>query len=199
MREFKLLERLKGHREKWLRKILFFFMVAFSIPVFSQTVSLRNNVIYGARGILNLGVEVSTFTQQSLVLQVGYNPWEWGDNKKRQLLLFQPEYRYWFTDVYMGHFVGVQAHYAKYDYAKTTPLTTITNNRYDGSALGIGFTYGYQFILSRHWNLEASFSVGYARLNYKKYGPEKGDLLKEKSKVNYFGPTQLGLTFIYII
>ena len=199
MREDVDLKMLKNCREKWMRKVLFFFMVMLAVPLYSQRFSLKNNVLYGARGVLNIGVEIPTFSQQSLVLQMGYNPWEWSDNKKKKLLLFQPEYRYWFTDVYMGHFVGVQAHFAKYDYAKSTPFSTISNNRYDGNALGLGFTYGYQFILSRHWNLEASVSVGYARLDYKKYGPEKNDLLKEESKVNYFGPTQLGLTFIYII
>ena len=179
--------------------VMMMLLFVFLLPARSQSVALKNNVIYGARGILNIGAEFPTFSKQTLALNVHYNPWEWGDNKKRQLLLFQPEYRFWFNDKFMGHFVGVQAHYGSFDYSKTTPLKNITNNRFDGTAIGCGLTYGYQFILSRHWNLETCISMGYARLNYKKYGPNKGDLLKEKSKVNYFGPTQLGLTFVYFM
>ena len=58
--------------------------------------------------------------------------------------------------------------------------------RYKGNFYGGGISYGYQFILGRHWNLEATLGIGYARVDYKKYEcKECGDMV-EKSKKNYW-------------
>ena len=40
----------------------------------------------------------------------------------------------------------------------------VRDYRYQGSFLGAGATYGYQWILSRHWNIEAEVGVGYAHV-----------------------------------
>lgn len=63
---------------------------------------------------------------------------------------------------------------------------------------GAGLSYGYAWILSPHWNLEAQVGVGYARLWYK----ERPNLPCEKCFIdrtgNYVGPTRLSLTFSYL-
>ena len=58
---------------------------------------------------------------------------------------------------------------------------------------------GYQWIISPQWNLEAGISLGYAHLNYKRYGQSEGAALLEKSSCNYWGPTQAGISIIYFI
>ena len=54
-------------------------------------------------------------------------------------------------------------------------------------------------MISPQWNLEAGISLGYAHLNYKRYGQSEGAALLEKSSCNYWGPTQAGISIIYFI
>lgn len=54
-------------------------------------------------------------------------------------------------------------------------------------------------MISPQWNLEAGISLGYAHLNYKRYGQPAGAPLIEKSSYNYWGPTQKGISVVYFI
>ena len=54
-------------------------------------------------------------------------------------------------------------------------------------------------MISPHWNLEAGLSLGYAHLNYKRYGQPEGAAFIEKSHCNYWGPTQIGISLVYFI
>ena len=62
-----------------------------------------------------------------------------------------------------------------------------------------GISYGYQWMISPQWNLEAGLSLGYAHLNYKRYGQPEGAAFIEKSHCNYWGPTQIGISLVYFI
>ena len=189
-------------RMKHIYLFIFMFFVLntnFSLQTYSQSIAIKSNVLYDITGTINLGGEIKCFDDQSFSLSLNYNPWEFGSNKKMKQFQIQPEYRKWFDQVFIGSFIGVEAHYARYNFGSMTPFTTIRNNRYQGTLVGLGATYGYQWIINPYWNLEASISLGYSYLDYKKYGPEKGDALFKKSHSNYWGPTQLGLTFIYFI
>ena len=44
------------------------------------------------------------------------------------------------------------------------------HDRYDGSLYGVGISYGYQWIISKRWSMEATIGVGYARLKYDNVG-----------------------------
>lgn len=184
---------------------IYLFIIALTLAVtfpgkaFPQSIAVKSNVLYDLSGTLNLGGEIRCSDKHSFQLGINYNPWNLGENKKMKHFLIQPEYRYWFDETFIGSFVGVQAHFAQYNFAGTTPFTTLKDNRYQGNLIGCGVTYGHQWILSSFWSLEASVSVGYAHLKYDKYGPAKGDALKEQSHTNYFGPTQIGISFVYFI
>ena len=167
--------------------------------IFGQNLAIKNNILYDFNGTLNLGGEIKCNDNYTFNLNVCYNPWEFGENKKMKLLLFQPEYRKWFNEAFFGSFVGLQAHYGLYNYGKTTPFTTIKENRYQGTLIGCGVSYGHQWILSPFWSIEASISLGYMHLDYKKHQPDKGGALLEKSRSNYWGPTQAGISIVYFI
>lgn len=53
----------------------------------------------------------------------------------------------------MGHFIGVHAHGGKYNGG-------LKKYRYDGWGVGGGFSYGYQWIIGKHWNLETELESG---------------------------------------
>ena len=105
--------------------------------------------------------------------------------------MLQPEYRKWFDRVFMGSYIGFQLHYALFNFGGMLPWgfgngkmlgienRQIANNRYQGNLAGFGISYGYQWMISPQWNLEAGLSLGYAHLNYKRYGqPEALPLSK---------------------
>lgn len=66
----------------------------------------------------------------------------------------------------------------------------------EGWFVGGGITYGYQWMLSRHWNLEASLGVGYAYSMMKFYG--RCDRTIDERKLHYVGPTHANLSFMYL-
>ena len=108
-----------------------------------------------------------------------------------RLLLLQPEAKYWLCEKFEGHFVGAHLHGAQY-------FGGFGDKRYDGYMAGGGITYGYDWILSPHWNLEAAIGVGYAHLWYKE--SDRIPCLKcyENKHKNYWGVTKLAVSFSYI-
>ena len=125
--------------------------------------------------------------------------------------MLQPEYRKWFSGTFMGSYIGFQVHYALFNFGGMLPWgfgngkmlgienKQIANNRYQGNLSGFGISYGYQWMISPQWNLEAGLSLGYAHLNYKRYGQPEGAAFIEKSHCNYWGPTQIGISLVYFI
>ena len=75
-------------------------------------------------------------------------------------LAFQPAYRYWFCERFEGHFIGYHAHGMQY-FGDFWGLSD--NRRYDGYLVGAGVSWGYDWILAPHWNLEfeAGFGINY--------------------------------------
>ena len=186
------------------KRILFLFVTLFaSTLLYSQVVGVKTNVVMDALKIINLGAEVGLSKKLTLDLYANYNPWTYKDQKMMKMLAFQPELRYWFCDKFNGHFVGAHLHGGVYQAAAIDMpwgiWPELKDHRFKGHFYGLGVSYGYQWIISPQWNLEAGISLGYAHLNYKRYGQSEGAALLEKSSCNYWGPTQAGISIIYFI
>lgn len=165
---------------------------------YGQKVAVKTNLLYDATTTLNLGFEFGLGKKTTLDISGNYNPWKIGDFRLKHGLI-QPEFRYWFCERFNGHFLGVHGHYAKYNVGGLFLNHNMRHNRYQGYLYGGGISYGYQWILGNHWNLEATLGVGYARLSYSKYPIAScGEKLKSEDR-NYWGPTKIGLSIIYII
>lgn len=52
-------------------------------------------------------------------------------------------------------------------------------------------------MISPQWNLEAGLSLGYAHLNYKRYGQPEGAAFIEKSHCNYWAHADRNITRIF--
>ncbi|MCC8062099.1 MAG: DUF3575 domain-containing protein [Rikenellaceae bacterium] len=173
----------------------------------AQDVALKTNLFYGIYTYTpNLGMEIALGQRSTFEVSGGYNPWNLNgsaeDNKKLVHWLGTVEYRYWLCRKFNGHFFGVHALGGQFNIARhELPLLLgkgSRNYRYQGWGVGAGLTYGYQFVLGRHWNLEASAGIGYARLHYDKYDCIKcGRKLGTESR-NYFGPTKAALSLVYL-
>ena len=128
-------------------------------PAKAQEVAVKTNALYWATTSTNLSAEVSVAPKWSVELMGAYTPWTFKDDKKMKFWLLQPEGKYWFCEAFEGHFVGIHAHGAQF-------FGGFGSKRYDGWLVGGGVSYGYDWILGPHWNLEAEIGIGYAHLWY---------------------------------
>lgn len=204
------------------RKLLLFVLICASTFSYGQVVGVKTNVLMDAYKIMNLGTEFSVGKKSTIDVLVAYNPFKDGQfnnkgvtdgsmrgtdmDKMHKLLAIQPEYRWWFCDKFNGSFVGVHLHGGIYQFAGMSHFhlpfdifENIPDYRYKGYFYGGGVSYGYQWILGKHWNLEGNIGVGYSRIHYKKYQCiECGDQVGS-GNYNYFGPTKAAISLIYFI
>lgn len=167
-------------------------------------IALKFNFLYAATLTPNLGLEVGLGAKTSFELTGGYNFYSPRNKRHWKHWLVQPELRYWFCERFNGSFVGVHALGGEYNFARipNLPFTVfddLENYRYEGHYYGGGIVYGYQWILSKHLNLEMSVGAGYARVHYQKYNcPTCGNVVKEGTK-NYLGPTKAVVSLLLFL
>lgn len=164
----------------------------------AQQVGVKSNLLYDATSTFNLGLEIGLAPKWTLELPVNYNPWDFPENRKLKHWDVQPEARYWFCEKFNGHFVGLHAVVAGYNVGGLK-VFGLEKHRYEGNLYGGGFSYGYQWILTNHWSIEATVGVGYLYLTHGKYPCEKCESKLYNSTKNWFGPTKAGVSIIYII
>ncbi|MDR2919892.1 MAG: DUF3575 domain-containing protein [Tannerella sp.] len=186
-----------------MKKGIFIVLVAFlSLPLYSQHIALKNNLVYDATLTPNLSLEIALAKKITLDLGFGYNPFEFSDGKQFKHWLAQPELRFWMCEKFNGTFFGIHAHGGEFNVANLDLpfdfMQQLKDHRYEGYFYGGGVSIGHEWVLAKHWNLEASIGGGYARVEYDKY--ECGDCgAKLKSDhYNYFGVTRATLSIIYI-
>jgi hypothetical protein len=189
-----------------VRQIILLVLLGVSTDIPAQRIALKTNLLYGAATLTpNIGGEIALGDKTTLDIAAGYNPWNHhstaDDSKKLVHWLGMAEYRYWLCQKFSGHFFGVHALGSQYNIAgHRIPLLFGKNSdayRFEGWAIGAGVSYGYQFILDRHWNLEMNIGVGYIRMKYDKYKCMKcGNSIANETK-NYFGPNKAGVSLVY--
>ena len=171
----------------------------------AQQVAVKTNLLYDAATTPNIGAEVGMGKKHTMQLYYGLNPWKFsGDNggKYFKHWLLEPEYRYWFCHRFQGSFVGIHGLGGEFNAANIElPFGIekgLRDHRYEGWYIGGGLTYGYQWVLSRHWNLEASVGVGVIYADYQKF--ECGECGRKVDDDNtlYVGPTKGVLSLIYM-
>lgn len=173
---------------KWLPILLFFCMPLF---VWGQKVAVKTNLAYWATTTMNIGGEFALAPRQTLDATISYNPFHFRKNKKIMHWAVQPEWRYWPCRRLMGHFIGIHVHGGKYNGG-------LKKYRYDGWFAGGGISYGYQWIIGKHWNLETGLGLGYAYLDYDKYLRQKCGKYIDSRHRNYWGPTKLSISLMYL-
>lgn len=185
------------------RIMLLLLLFGAVIQLQAQKVSLKTNLLYDATTTPNLGIEVGLGRKHTAQLFYGINPFRFSSNETKQLRhwLLMPEYRYWFCEKFNGHFLGIHLMGGQFNIGGIdipNPIfKNLKNRRYEGWYAGGGITYGYQWMLSRHWNLEASLGLGYDRIHYKQFDCRECAPLDREADKNYFGPTKLALSLMY--
>lgn len=180
----------------------------------SAQVAVKTNLLYDATTTPNLGVEVGVGGKSTVNLVYGLNAWKFNSDSHGQRYakhwVLMPEYRWWPCSRFNGHFVGVHAFGGQMNAAnvslpipggffKGVNLTkAVKDSRYQGEFAGVGLTYGYQWPLSRHWNLEAEIGAGYGHVWYDQYPCGECGARISKGGTNYAGLTKLGVSIMYV-
>ena len=180
--------------------ILLYF---FAVTAYGQYFGVKSNVLYDLTSSVNLGVEIGFGRKVSLDVSGNYNPWTFGANRKIQHWLVQPELRLWSCETFAGHFFGVHGIAGHADVSGLKlPFKlyeSLNSDGHKGYFYGGGVAYGYQWILSQRWGFEATVGVGYINVKYDTYSVADNRLISSGNSKGYFGPTKIGLTFIYLI
>ena len=208
------------------REMLLSLLLLLCAAPMSAQVGIKTNVVGWGLTTTNLGVEAGVSRHSTLEMMGYFNPWEYGEGRHFRLWAVQPEYRYWFCESFNGHFLGVHALGGQYNVKRINfPLQRLlvsgrvteenelfpsadhaglwpdiegenAGRHVEGWYVGAGLTYGYQWILSKHWNLEASAGVGYVYSPLKYYGRCQQTI--DRRALHYVGPTNAQLSFMYV-
>lgn len=168
----------------------------------AQSQALKTNAVGWATTSINAAWEVGLSKKSTLEIGAQWNPWTFSNNKKVKHLMLQPEWRHWMCQRFSRGFFGVHALGGIFNMGGVkTPfnmLPEIRHNRLQGWFAGVGVSYGWDWVLAPHWNLEATAGVGYVYYKYEKFDCARcGDQIGKGHK-NYFGPTKLGLSLSYL-
>lgn len=175
-------------------------VLATYVPLHSQEIAVKSNLLYDVTTTLNLGAEVGVAEKWTLEASANYNPWKFGKNGRLKHWLIQPEGRYWLHRKFDGHFFGLQAHAGGFNVGGLKIFGQKRKNyRYQGHLYGLGLSYGYQWRLNDRWHFEAGVSIGWVRFNYDKYPCAPCGVKMKSDHTDYFGPTRLALSIVYRI
>lgn len=173
-------------------------------------IALRTNLLYWGTLTPNLGVELGISPHSTLLLTGSINPWKAKnpdtDNKMLKHWLASLEYRYWFCERFNGHFIGLHGYGGHFNISgHKIPLVFEESNsndyRYKGDVYGAGISYGYQFMLGKHWNLELNVGIGFGYMEYDRRDCPRCEYsnIHENQSRTFFAPTKLGISIVYII
>lgn len=175
--------------------------------------SVKTNVLSDALLTPNVGVEIGAGSRSTINLLYALNPWTFSSDdgpRKMKHWMLMPEYRWWLCTKFDGHFIGVHLMGGQYNaenvhfpfpgafFSGDNMAKGLRDHRYEGWFAGAGFSYGYQWVLAKHWNLEAEIGLGYDYVKYKKFKCADCPGKVAEGHTNYFGVSQLALSIIYL-
>ena len=173
--------------------------------VSAQRASIRNNLLYDATLTPNLGFDVRVDSLLTLGAMVGINAWDIDKdkNKKWRHLLVEANMRRWLGDsVYHKSYVEADVIYSHFNVGNTKiPFglySGVKDRRLQGDLFALGGKYGYSWIRSRTWRIEAEAGVAVGYAWFKEYECATcGQQLGDGNRI--FLLPQLGITVVYII
>lgn len=183
--------------------LVLFLTTGLFFSTHAQEVSVKTNIPYWFTATPNVGFEYVLGKNLSVEFTAGFNPFKFGDTKQMKHWIIWSELRYWLYQPTRGHFFGLHGVGGRYNIGGLDlpwdRFVGLKTARYQGSAVGVGLSYGYKWVLNDRWGLEVTAGGGFARFNYDVYSlGENGQKTGENSKY-YFGPTKGALSFIYVI
>lgn len=166
--------------------------------------ALRTNLLYDATLSPNLGVDVRVDSAWTVGLLAGVNAWDIDKekNKKWRHALFSIRARKYRDSLFHKGYYEADVIYSHYNVGNTKiPFglySAVKDRRLQGDLVALGGKYGYSWILSRTWRIEAEAGVAVGYAWFKEYDcPHCGTFLGNGDRI--FLLPQLGINVVYII
>lgn len=174
---------------------------------FAQKAAVKTNLLSDALLNPNIAGEFALAPRWTFDVSGQFNIWDLSHDRKWKHWVVQPEIRYWFCDRFAGHFVGAHLLGGQYNVGHLdipvsflgTDFRKLKDTRYQGWFGGAGIAYGYDWVLSEHWNLEAEIGIGWTYTRYDRFRCSGcGKKIEENKPHNYFGPTKAAINLVYV-
>ena len=188
------------------RIYLLVLMLLASVSGYSQDFGIKTNLLSDLTLNANLGVEVGVAPHWTVGLTGQYNGWTVNAHKWKHWLI-EPEARYWLCRRFGGHFFGAHLLGGQYNFGNIkngisflgSDFSRLTDNRFQGWGVGGGLSYGYAWVLGRHWNIEAEIGIGYIYTRYDEFEcRDCGRRMAEDQPHHYVGPTKAAVNLVYV-
>ncbi|MCH5241047.1 MAG: DUF3575 domain-containing protein [Muribaculaceae bacterium] len=197
-----------------IRKTLAIFGILFfiSLGASAQKVGIKTNLISDAATSPHLGVEFKMSPKWTFEIAGQLNAWNIHERRWRHWMA-QPEVKVWYCEAFQGSFWGLHAIGGQYNIGNFgnfggnildhlnflgSDFSKLKDHRYQGWGVGAGISYGYDWILAKHWNLEFEIGVGYIYTWFDRYPCGECGSIEGSGHHNYFGPTKLSLAIEYL-
>ena len=171
----------------------------------AQRMAVKSNLLADALASPNIGVEFLVSPRWTLDIAAHYQPFAPRDGRRWKHWLLQPEARHWLCTPFAGHFWGVHALGGRFNvggvHLPFNILKGAREARYEGWLLGAGISYGYHWVLSPHWGVEARSGVRgrlfSAATVIVAVIAAAGSAVRKAG--GYFGPTKAAVSVVYMI
>ena len=197
-------------------------LMTFSLTGNAQKLAVKNNLLYDLTQTPNIGFEYAVAKKRTVGLNFGINvSWHHasggsgyffpfakgvshGEHDKVQWrhILIAPEARYWFCQVFEGHFFGFNALASCFNMGDVKfPFglyPSLKDHRRQGKAFGAGAFYGYSWILSPHWSIEAEAGIDVGFAHFKEYNCANCGAFLRKDTKPFVAP-KIGINAVYNI
>lgn len=176
--------------------LLFFQAIPFSLE--AQHVALRTNLVYDSALMPSLGIDVRLDSTLTLGISSTYCPISYSDNRKWKNWSVQPEIRHWFRKAMSGSYIGLCTVHGGFNFGRI-PLFGLDSHRVQGNFNGVGVSFGRHRVLSPHWGIESSVSLGYVHLRYRRYREGPFGYMEYSRGRDYIGPISVSVSLVYVI
>lgn len=167
-------------------------------------VALRTNLLYDATLSPNFGLDVRVDSAWTVGLLAGINAWDIDKekNKKWRHALFSFRARNYRKELFHKNYIEFDAIYSHFNVGNTKiPFglySAVKDRRLQGDLFALGGKYGYSWILSRTWRIEAEAGVAVGYAWFKEYDCDHCGTYYGKGDRIFLLP-QLGINVVYII
>ena len=189
------------------RVIVLIFLLQTAVALEAQKVALKTNVLSDGLMNINAGVGVGLSPRLTLDVIGEFNAWSLSHDRRWKHWSVQPGVRYWLCDRFSGHFVGAHLHGGQFNIGGIkngisflgTDFSKLSDARFQGWFVGGGVSYGYAWILDKHWNIEAELGLGYSFTRYDRFKCAGcGRKVEADKSHHYVGPTKAAVNIVYM-
>jgi len=119
----------------------------------AQRIAVSTNAVGWLALSPNVGLDLSVARHHTLAMSVSASPWKIGQGLYLNHITVSPEYKYWFSMPYSGHYLGGGLMYSSYDIAAGSFAAK-------GNLVAACVNYGYSMIIGTRWNLVPFVGLG---------------------------------------